>query len=106
MELLQPSARLGPAVDTWLAGSNAVKVKVKRHEIGTSRDRCHLAAEISAPVRWPIPRHEIQELFHFVALHGPSPSIEIKSRAPSPDGWSQGGVALRIGQRRLVVGAA
>src|SRR5262245_33848362 len=89
MELHQPSAGLVPPVHAGLAVAHTVDVQVRRHEIGTSFSRRCLVAEISAPVRGPIPRREIQELFYLLALHRRSPRVEIKCGATAPYGWSR-----------------
>src|SRR5215475_2056586 len=87
MELQQPSAGLVPPVHAGLAVAHTVDVQVRRHEIGTSFSRRCLAAEISAPVRGPIPRREIQ------------------GGSTAPHGWSETDIARRVGQRRMFLDA-
>src|SRR6516164_3993050 len=105
MELHQPAAGLVPPMDARLAVAHTVDVQVRRHEISTSFRRRCLAAEIPAPVRAPIPRREIQELFYLLAFHRRSPRVEIKCGATAPHGWSETDIARRVAQRRMFLDA-
>src|SRR5579864_2610704 len=101
MQQFELSVHRVPTINARLTIRHAVDVEIKLDEISASFGPRISAAKISAPVRAPVPRREVQKLFQLIAPHRRRASVKIKRRTPPAHSESKGSIPRRAWQWRV-----